>query len=309
MSTVAADLRSVDAAAVGADLQAPPRPRRTLAARLVAATARGPLYVFLVAVAVLWLLPTFGLFIASLRTNADNAADGWWTALTKPSQLTLDNYREVLSDSRIVDSLWNTVLITVPTTLLVILIGSMAAYAFAWIPFPGRDALFLVVVALLVVPLQVGLIPVAKLFGWLGIFGDMTGVVLFHTDYGLPLAVFLLRNFFAGIPGELLEAARMDGASDARIFVRVVMPLGMPALASLAIFQFLWTWNDLLVGLVFASPDNRPVTVAIQQRTEEFGNNLDVIAPAAFLSMIVPLIVFLAFQRSFVQGLLAGSNR
>jgi alpha-glucoside transport system permease protein len=259
--------------------------------------------------AVAWLLPTLGLFFASLRTTTENTDRGWWTAVFEPSQLTLQNYRDVLSDSRIVDSLWNTVFITVPATLLVLVIGAMAAYAFAWIPFPGRDGLFLAVIALLVVPLQVALIPVAKLYGWLGIFGDIVGVVMFHVAFGLPLAVFLLRNFFAGIPGELLEAARMDGASDARIFLRIVLPLGFPALASLAIFQFLWTWNDLLVGLIYANPGNRPVTVAIQQQTEEFGLNLNVIAPAAFLSMVVPLIVFLAFQRYFVQGLLAGSNR
>jgi alpha-glucoside transport system permease protein len=265
--------------------------------------------VILLVISVMWLLPTIGLFIASFRTNADNGATGWWTVFTKPSQLTLENYRKVLQNSGITSSLWNTVLISVPTTLLVLLIGAMAGYAFAWIPFRGRDPLFLVVVALLVVPLQIALIPISELFGTLHLFGTIPGVVLFHTAFGLPFAVFLLRNFFAGIPSELMEAARMDGASEARIFARVVMPLGVPAMASLAIFQFLWTWNDLLVGLVFAGPDNRPITVAIQQQTEEFGLNLDVIAPAAFLSMVIPLIIFLAFQRYFVQGLLAGSGK
>jgi alpha-glucoside transport system permease protein len=275
----------------------------------VAATAHAPVYLILAVTAVVWILPALGLFVASLRTTAANAERGWWTAIFEPSQLTLQNYRDVLADSRIVDSLWNTVLIAVPATVLVVAIGAMAAYAFAWIPFPGRDWLFLAVVALLVVPLQVALIPVARLYGWLGIFGDIPGVVAFHVAFGLPLAVFLLRNFFAGIPAELLEAARIDGAGDTRIFLRVVLPLAFPALASLAIFQFLWTWNDLLVGLVFASPANQPITVAIQQQTEEFGLNIGVIAPAAFLSMLVPLVVFLAFQRYFVQGLLAGSSR
>jgi alpha-glucoside transport system permease protein len=309
MATTVAPPEPAPAPAGDAALGPPPKHRRSLAARLVKASSHGPIYVLLIITAVLWLLPTLGLFVASFRTTADNGARGWWTAITEPSQLTLENYRQVLSNNRIVDSLWNTVLISVPATIAVLVLGAMAAYAFAWIPFRGRDPLFLVVVAMLVVPLQVALIPVARLYGWLGIFGDMLGVIAFHVAFGLPLAVFLLRNFFAGIPGELMEAARMDGASDARIFLRVVMPLGFPALASLAIFQFLWTWNDLLVGLVFANPGNRPVTVAIQQQTEEFGLNLNVIAPAAMLSMAVPLVVFLAFQRYFVQGLLAGSNR
>jgi alpha-glucoside transport system permease protein len=309
MATTVAPPEPLGTAAAPQQPGAPPRPRPSLSSRLVKATSHGPIYVLLIVTAVLWLLPTLGHFVASFRTTADNGARGWWTAITEPSQLTLENYRHVLSDNRIVDSLWNTVLISVPATVLVVVLGAMAAYAFAWIPFPGRDPLFLVVVAMLVVPLQVALIPIARLYGWLGIFGDLAGVIMFHVAFGLPLAVFLLRNFFAGIPGELMEAARMDGAGDTRIFLRVVMPLGFPALASLAIFQFLWTWNDLLVGLVFANPGNRPVTVAIQQQTEEFGLNLNVIAPAAMLSMVVPLIVFLAFQRYFVEGLLAGSNR
>ncbi len=290
-------------------LPMPPASKRTLANRLARAAARSPLYVVLAALALFWLLPAIGLLVASLRTNADNADSGWWNVLREPGQLTLDNYSRLLDNGAITDSFWNTVWITVPATLLVLLLGAMAAYAFAWIPFKGRDPLFLLVVGLLVVPVQVALIPVAKLYGDIGIFGDLIGVVLFHAAFGLPLGIFLLRNFFAGIPAELLEAARMDGASELRIFFRVVLPLGVPALASLAIFQFLWVWNDLLVGLVFAGPSSRPLTVAIQQQTEEFGLNLDVIAPGAFLSMIVPLVVFLAFQRFFVQGLLAGSNR
>jgi alpha-glucoside transport system permease protein len=168
---------------------------------------------------------------------------------------------------------------------------------------------FLLVVALLVVPLQVALIPLAKLFGDLGIFGDLSGVVLFHTAFGLPFAIFLLRNFFAGIPREMLEAARIDGAGELRIFLKVILPIGLPAIASLAIFQFLWTWNDLLVGLVFAGSDNQPLTVAIREETRQFGTNIDVIAPAAFFSLIVPLAVFFAFQRYFVQGLLAGAEK
>jgi len=165
----------------------------------------------------------------------------------------------------------------------------------------------MLVIGLLVVPLQVALIPVAQLYAKVGLFGRLPGVVLFHVAFGLPFAIFLLRNFFAGIPRELLEAARIDGASEWTIFSRVVLPLSLPALASLAIFQFLWVWNDLLVALVFADPDAAPLTVAIREQTRRFGSNIDVIAPGAFLSMVVPLAVFFAFQRYFVQGILAGS--
>ena len=188
-----------------------------------------------------------------------------------------------------------------------VLIASLAAYAFAWIRFRGRDGVFLVVIGLLVVPIQVALIPLATLYGKVGLFGHIPGVVLFHVAFGLPFAIFLLRNFFIGIPADLLEAARMDGAGELQVFYRVVMPLGTPAIASLAIFQFLWVWNDLLVGLVFASTASAPLTVFIRSQLREFASNIDVIAPAAFIQMIVPLIVFFAFQRYFVQGLLAGS--
>jgi len=288
------------------DDQAPREPWTT---RAVRAVSTGPLHVLLIAIALFWLLPTIGLFVASLRSADANATNGWWNAIGEPSQLTWDNYRELFDNPDIVDSFWNTVSITVPTTVLVVVIAALAAYAFAWVPFPGRDLTFLLVVSLLVVPLQVALIPLARLFGDLGIFGDLSGVVLFHVAFGLPFAIFLLRNFFAGIPREMLEAARMDGAGELRIFLRVILPIGLPAIASLAIFQFLWTWNDLLVGLVFAGSEHAPLTVAIREETRQFGTNIDVIAPGAFLSLLVPLIVFFAFQRYFVQGLLAGAEK
>jgi len=172
--------------------------------------------------------------------------------------------------------------------------------------FKGRDLLFLLVVAMLVVPLQMALIPASRLFNITGIFGTVWAVILFHIAFGLPFAIFLLRNFFAGIPKDLLEAARIDGASEWQIFRRLILPLGMPAIASLLIFQFLWTWNDLLVGLVFGG-ESAPLTVLIRQQMRTYGTSIDVIAPGAFLLMIVPLIVFFAFQRYFVQGLLAGA--
>jgi alpha-glucoside transport system permease protein len=285
-------------------------PARTArAGGMVRALTQGPAAIALAVVGVLWLVPTFGLLVASFRTAASNTETGWWTALTAPAQLTLEPYANLLDDPTMIESFINTALITVPSAVLVVLIASLAAYAFAWMRFPGRDLLFLVVVSLLVVPLQVALIPVARLYDVLELFGTIPGVVLFHVAFGLPFAIFLLRNFFVGIPHELLEAARMDGAGEWRVFRRVVLPLGVPAIASLLIFQFLWVWNDLLVALVFAGGENQPLTVTIREQLRSFGTNIDVIAPAAFLQMLVPLIVFFAFQRYFVQGLLAGSER
>lgn len=268
---------------------------------------RGPIHVLLVGLALFWLTPTFGLLITSFRSAGDIAQTGWWDVFTEPRQMTLEPYRAILENDSIVQGLLNTIYITVPASLLVVLVASLAAYAFAWMDFRGREPMFLVVVALLIVPLQMALLPVSRLFGGVGLFGTIWAAILFHVAFGLPFAIFLLRNFFIGIPHELLEAARIDGASEWAIFRRIVMPLGMPAIASLLIFQFLWTWNDLLVALVFTSADQVPLTVAIQQQLRAFGGNLDIIAPAAFLSMIVPLLVFFAFQRYFVQGLLAGS--
>lgn len=283
------------------------RDKRTL--RFAASVGKGVVNVVLAIVAIFWMVPTLGLLLTSLRSTGDNAASGWWTVFTKPAQLTLDNYANLLQNPTITGSFWNTVVIAVPSTFFVVVIGALAAYAFAFLKFPGRDALFIVVVILLAVPIQVALIPLAGLFGALGIFGDVLGVILFHIAFGLPFAIFLLRNFFTQFPTELLEAARVDGASDWMVFIRIVLPLGLPAIASLAIFQFLWTWNDMLVALIFTSGDSAPLTVAIQQQLRQFGSNIDVLSAGAFLSMIVPLIVFFAFQRYFVQALLAGSQR
>ena len=245
--------------------------------------------------------------MTSFRPAQEITASGWWSVVTEPAQLTFANYSSILDQEGMVRSLLNTFYITIPTTVLLVIIAAAAAYAFAWLEFKGREVLFLVVVSLLVVPLQMALIPVARLFGDINIFGTIWAAILFHIAFGLPFAVFLLRNFFVGLPHELLEAARIDGASELQIFTRIVLPLGMPAIAALTIFQFLWTWNDLLVALVFTSRENTPITVAIRDQLSQFGGNLQVIAPGAFLSMVVPLIVFFAFQRHFVQGLLAGS--
>ncbi|MGC5342126.1 carbohydrate ABC transporter permease [Streptomyces sp. DT24] len=280
---------------------------RPLGARLAARAGGGVMRVLLVLVALFWLMPTIGLLLSSLRGPSDIAATGWWKVFTAPTELTFDNYSRLLDNPTITHSLLSTVLITVPATLLVVVIGSFAGYVFAWMEFPGRDWLFLVVVGLLVVPVQVALIPVSKLFGAIGVFETTFGVIMFHTAFGLPFAIFLLRNFFAEIPRELLEAARLDGAGEIRLFTRVVLPLGGPAIASLGIFQFLWVWNDMLVALIFADSGSPPITVALQQQVRQFGNNIDVLAPGAFVSMVIPLAVFFAFQRQFVSGVMAGA--
>ncbi|MER5967830.1 carbohydrate ABC transporter permease [Streptomyces sp. NPDC002057] len=286
---------------------AAPAPRPSLAARAAARAAGGAVRVFLVLAGLFWLLPTVGLLFSSLRSPSDIAASGWWQVFAAPARLTTENYTRLLADETITGSLLSTVLITVPATLLVLVIGSFAGYAFAWLEFPGRDWWFLLVVALLVVPVQVALVPVSKLFGAVGLFETTLGVVLFHTAFGLPFAIFLLRNFFAEIPRELLEAARLDGAGELRLFARVVLPLGGPAIASLGIFQFLWVWNDMLIALIFADSQSPPITVALQQQVRQFGNNVDVLAPGAFVSMVVPLVVFFAFQRQFASGVMAGA--
>jgi alpha-glucoside transport system permease protein len=294
--------------ASSAETRAGQRPR-TVGQKIVAFLGKTVVQVVLVVIALFWLVPSIGLFLSSLRSASDSGTSGWWTVFTAPAQLTLDNYANLLTNPTILGSIGNTILITVPTTLLVVLIGSLAGHALAWVQFPGRDWLFIAIVVLLAVPLQVALIPLAQLFGALGIFGSVLGVIIYHTAFGLPFAIFLMRNFFSQVPAELLEAARLDGASEFRIFRQVVLPLGLPAIASLAIFQFLWTWNDLLIALIFTNSRSQPLTVAIQSQLRQFGANIDVLSAGAFLSMIVPLIVFFAFQRYFVQALLAGSNR
>ncbi|GAA0422116.1 carbohydrate ABC transporter permease [Streptomyces luteireticuli] len=281
--------------------------RRPWPARLTARLGGGAVRLFLVTVGLFWLMPTVGLLLSSLRDRSDIASSGWWQVFAHPGQLTGSSYDTLFHNDKVMHSLLTTTLITVPATALVILVGAFAGYAFAWLEFPGRDWWFMGVVGLLVVPVQVALIPVAKLFNTLGIFETTPGVVLFHTAFGLPFAIFLLRNFFAEIPRELLEAARLDGAGELRLFLRVILPLGGPAIASLGIFQFLWVWNDMLVGLIFADSGNPPITVALQQQVRQFGDNVDILASGAFLSMIVPLAVFFAFQRQFVSGVMAGA--
>jgi alpha-glucoside transport system permease protein len=278
----------------------------TTAARIIRFISRTPVYLLLVFIGLLWLVPTLGLFLTSLIEPASIGTAGWWEVISSPSIGTFENYREIFDNEDITSAIWTTLWISIGATILPILVAAFAAYAFAWLEFPGRDWLFLIVVALLVVPIQMALIPIFSLYNDLGLFDTIAGLVLFHSAFGLPFAIFLLRNFFIGIPRDLLEAARIDGASEFRIFLRLILPLGLPAIASLAIFQFLWVWNDLLVALTFAR-DTQPITVAIFTQLRQFSANIELIAPAAFVSLAIPLVVFFAFQRYFVEGLLAGS--
>jgi alpha-glucoside transport system permease protein len=280
--------------------------REPLSGRIVRFLSRAPVYLLLAFIGLLWLVPTLGLLFTSLLPSSIVSTTGWWEIVSEPSLATIDNYREILDNEAITSAVWTTLWISLGATIAPIFVASLAAYAFAWLEFPGRDWLFLVVVALLVVPIQMALIPIFSLYNDLGLFDTILGLVLFHTAFGLPFAIFLLRNFFIGIPRDLLEAARIDGASEFRIFFRVVLPLGLPAIASLAIFQFLWVWNDLLVALTFAR-ETQPITVAIFSQMRQFSANIELIAPAAFISLAIPLVVFFLFQRYFVQGLLAGS--
>ncbi len=283
-----------------------PAQRDTVAARILRVVAKAPVNLLLIVVAALWLVPTIGLALTSLMSANDFASEGWWKVISHPHIATWDNYSTLINDTSIPSSLWVTMQIAIGGTILPIMIAALAGYAFAWLDFPGRDWLFIIVIAMLVVPIQMALIPIFSLYNHLHLFDTVIGLVLFHTAFGLPFAIFLLRNFFLGIPKDILESARIDGASEFRIFFRLILPLGLPAIASLAIFQFLWTWNDLLVALTMAR-NTQPLTVAIFSNLRQFGSNIELIAPAAFFSLAIPLAVFLAFQRYFVQGLLAGS--
>jgi len=282
-----------------------PRPE-SKAERVARFTAKVPVHLFLLIVGLLWLVPTFGLFMISIFDPARSATEGWWRVFSDPSAATLHNYTALFQNEDLVHALIVTALVTTGATILPVIIAALAGYAFAWIDFPGRDVIFIVLIGLLALPIQMALIPIFKLYNTLGLYDTVVGLVLFHTAFSLPFSIFLLRNFFVGIPKDLMEAARIDGASELRIFFRLILPLGVPAVASLGIFQVLFVWNDLLVGLTLAQ-SNQPIAATISLQLRQFGSNLDLIAPAAFVSLIVPLTIFLAFQRYFVQGLLAGS--
>jgi alpha-glucoside transport system permease protein len=262
-----------------------------------------------IAVALLWLIPTLGLLVSSLRPPRLVTATGWWTAVQPPFVFTLENYQHVLTTNNMAQSFGNSLLVAIPATILPIIVAAFAAYALTWMAFPGRTWLLLAIIAMLVVPLQVTLIPVLRLFTQLGLTGTFLAVWLAHTGYGLPFAIYLLRNFFASLPREMIEAAEIDGASPLVIFFRLVLPTSLPALGTLVIFQFLWVWNDLLVALVFlgGSPSVAPMTVTVSNLVNSLGQDWQYLTAAAFISMIVPMLLFISLQRAFVRGILAGS--
>lgn len=265
--------------------------------------------VIVVFISLLWSVPTLGLFISSFRPATNIESSGWWTALVPPWHFTIENYQQVIQAEGLGQAFINSLIIAIPGTLLPVLVAAVAAYAFAWMKFPGRDWIFLIIVGLLVVPVQMTLIPILSIFTSLGITGSYLAIWLAHTAYGLPFAVYLLRSFFGALPADLFESARIDGASHLRIFFSILLPLAVPSIASLVIFQFMWVWNDLLVALIFlgGNPDRAPLTVTIAGLVNSFGTNYQVLTSAAFISMALPLLVFFSLQRYFVRGILAGS--
>ncbi len=280
--------------------------------RLDIRLARLPLHLVLISAALIWLTPTVGLLISSLRPPDAVLRTGWWTVFMHPfdfTQFTLRNYIEILTAQGMGRAFLNSLIITIPSTLLPITVAAFAAYAFAWMEFRGRQALFAVVVGLMVVPLQMTLIPLLRVYNRLGLAGTYVGIWLAHTGYGLPFAVYLLRNFFGALPRDLLESAYLDGASEFTAFIRLVLPLSVPALASLGIFQFLWVWNDLLVALIYLGGTEKvaPLTLQLSSLINSLGQNWHLLTAAAFITMALPLVVFLSLQRYFVRGILAGS--
>ncbi len=275
-------------------------------------------------IAILWTTPTFGLFLSSFRPAKEVATTGWWTIFSNWG-FTFDNYAQVLEAGNtqltMGQAFLNSIAITLPATVIPLVVASLAAYAFAWIDFKGKDWMFIGIFALQIVPLQMALVPLLSLFsrgfsiGGVEIFGGLNAgtsysqVWIAHTIFALPLAIFLLHNFVSEIPRELIEAARVDGAGHGQIFFSIILPLTMPAIASFGIFQFLWVWNDLLVALVFADGTVAPITKLLAEVTGKYGQEWHLLTAGAFISIVVPLIVFFSLQRFFVRGLLAGSTK
>ncbi|MEA1939721.1 MAG: carbohydrate ABC transporter permease, partial [Candidatus Caldatribacteriota bacterium] len=263
------------------------------------------LHLIIVIIAFIWILPTVGLLITSFRPPPDVAASGWWTVFEHPFNFTcysMENYQRVITKIGLGRAFMNTLFIAIPSTVIPILIASFAAYAFAWMEFPGRRVIFVFLVGLLVIPLQMTMIPILRIFSSLKIVGTFPGVWLAHTGYGLPLMTYLLYTFISSLPSELFDSSSIDGATPFQTFTKIVMPLSVPALASVTIFQFLWVWNDLLVSLVYlgGTPDVAPLTVRISALVGSYGQDWELLTAAAFVSMALPLVLFLGLQRYFV---------
>ena len=271
-----------------------------------------PLRLSVLVICFLWTLPTLGLLVTSVRDPLLITQSGWWESLLhpfEPNQWTLSNYETVISSDGMGNAFINSLIVTIPSVAIPITIAAFAAYAFAWVPFRGRGVLFTIVVALLVVPIQMTLIPILQIYSAGNLYGSFLGIWLAHTGFGLPLAIFLLYNFISQLPRDLFESAAIDGATHLQTFMRLVLPLSIPAIGAMAIFQFLWVWNDLLVALVFLGPgaDVRVMPTALYQLIGSRGGAWHLLTAGAFVTMVVPLAVFLLLQRAFVRGILAGS--
>ena len=278
--------------------------------------------ILILTIAVLWTIPTFGVFVSSFRPENDVKTSGWWNFFRNP-EVTLDNYQAVLSSGSGGDNLgkffMNSVIITIPAVALSIGLALLAAYAFSWIEFKGREWMFVATVALLMVPLQMSLVPILQLFsggahiGSVTIFPDLNltgtfvGVWIAHTIFGMPFCIFILKNFVGALPRDIIEAAKIDGAGHMTIFLRLVVPLSVPAIASLTIFQFMWIWNDYLIALIFAGQDKAPITRQLATLTGTRGQSWHLLTAAGMIAMVVPIAVFFALQRYFVRGMLAGA--
>lgn len=274
--------------------------------------SRTPLHITILIFAAIWLIPTLGLLITSVRSPSNIAGSGWWTVFPKlfsGGQFSLENYAGVILKQGLGRSFLNSLFISVPATAMSTLVASFAAFGFAWMKFTGRRVLFMVLVGAMIVPLQMTFIPILPIYSKIGLAGTFPGIWLAHTAYGLPLATYLVQSFMSGIPKDLFDSAAIDGASVSRTFWSIVMPISVPALASVFIFQFLWIWNDLLVALIYlgGKPDVAPLTVSVANLVTNMGQDWELLTAAAFVSMALPLAVFFGLQRYFVRGILAGS--
>jgi alpha-glucoside transport system permease protein len=277
------------------------------------ASGKSPLWVRIVLAVIcfVWIVPTLGLAITSFRSQTDATNSGWWTIFSSPAnftRLTLENYGDLFRQADMDTAFVNTLAITIPATIIPILIAAFAAYSFTFMDFPGRDLLLILIVGLLVVPTQVALVPLLKIFGSLGINGTFPAIWIAHIGFGMPLAVYIIRNYMATLPREVIESAKIDGATHFQTFWKLILPMSTPVLASFAIFQFLWVWNDLLNALIFIGPNNNaPLSIALVSLLGQQGQGWQLLTAGGLFMMIVPILVFLSLQRYFVRGMTAGA--